>query len=95
MTITSVGKGVETLVPRMLLLGSKVMQPLCKTVWQLITELNTGLLYCIRVQTRGPPKEGFVMGSRSQGAQKILKKTEDVLTPTSLNWGMGCMEQGH
>ena len=41
-----------------------------------------------------PPKERFVMGSRTQGVQEILK-IWDVLTPTSLNWEMGHMEQDH
>ena len=38
------------------------------------------------------------MGSRTQGVQEILEKKiyiYDVLTPTSLSWGMGHMEQGH
>ena len=43
---------------------------------------------------RGPPKEGFVVGSRTQGFQEILK-IWDILTPTSLNWRKGHMEQGH
>ena len=42
------------------------------------------------------PKKGFVMGSRTQGVQEILEKyIQDVLTPTSLSWGKGHMEQGH
>ena len=44
----------------------------------------------------GVPKQRFVMGSRTQGVQEILEKyMYDVLTPTSLSWGMGHMEQGH
>ena len=40
------------------------------------------------------PKKGFVMGSRTQGVQEILEKyIQDVLTPTSLSWGKGHMEQ--
>ena len=48
----------------------------------------------VRGCSQGAPKEGFVMGSRSQGFQEILK-IWDVLTPTSLNCGMGHMEPGH
>ena len=37
-----------------------------------------------------------MVGSRTQGVQEILEKNVyDVLTPTSLSWGMGHMEQGH
>ena len=53
------------------------------------------LHFCNRVQQGlPPPKEGFVMGSRTQGVQEILK-VWDVLTPTNLSWGMGHIEQGH
>ena len=49
-----------------------------------------------RVQPRGGPKQGFVVGSRTQGVQKILEKIyRDVLTPTSLSWGMGHVEHSH
>ena len=44
----------------------------------------------------GGPKQGFIMGSRTQGVQEILEKyIWDVLTPTSPSWGKGHMEQGH
>ena len=42
------------------------------------------------------PKKGFVMGSRTQVLQEILEQyIEDVLTPISLSWGKGHMEEGH
>ena len=52
-----------------------------------------GLYFCNRVQPGGP-QTGIcngVQNSRCPGNIKIW----DVLTPTSLNWGMGHMEQGH
>ena len=45
-------------------------------------------MHCKRVQAGGLPKEGFVVWSRTQGVQEILK-IWDVLTPAGLNWGRG------
>ena len=46
-------------------------------------------------EARAPPKEGFAMGSRTWGVQEIFKIYRMSSPPTSLNRGMGCMEQGH
>ena len=52
--------------------------------------------FCNRVQPRGGPKQGFAMGSITQGVQEIPEKNiYDALTPTSPSWGMGHREQGH
>ena len=49
---------------------------------------------CKRVQPGGPPEKDC-NGSQNSGCIQEILKIWDVLTPTSLNWGMGHMEQGY
>ena len=57
-TNTSVGKDVEKPEPSYTAGGSKMMQLLCKAVWQFLKSLNTELSYDLAIQLLGKyPKE--------------------------------------
>ena len=49
------------------------------------------------VQPRGGPQIGICNGVQNSGCSGNIREkyVSDVLTPTSLSWGMGHMEQGH
>ena len=57
---------------------------------------NHGLPKCNRVQPRGG-QTGICNGVQNSGCSGNIRKKyiNDVLTPTSLSWGMGHMEQDH
>ena len=43
----------------------------------------------------GPPQREICDGVQNSGCPENIKNIQDALTPTSLNWGVGHMEQGH